>query len=174
MDCASGNPSESLKGKTLANVKCAKFGGTYYGVVPVGEVMYMLHARFVDKRKEQQRYLHASHKPVNFTAAQDKILLSSDGACHNLFVITDDATVSVLNHIFSKEYVAFAIGGQHSISPKLAGRDGINLFQIDESLRCHRATFVIDGNHEGVVELRPKCKGRGEFDGQSTLHYSIA
>ena len=164
MDCASENASESLKGKEIATVNCATFGGTYYGVVPVSQETYMLHARFVDKSKKQQRYLLASQLPVNFTAAESKVLLSDEGACHNLFVITDVGTVSVLNHIFSKEYVAFAIGG----------RDCINLFQIDERLRCHRATFVIDGNHEGVVELRPKFKGQGEFDGQSTLHHSIA
>ena len=45
----SGNPSETLQGKQLGNVKCKKFGGTYYGVVPIGEVTYMLHSRNVVK-----------------------------------------------------------------------------------------------------------------------------
>ena len=162
MACASESECESLKKKKIATVNCAKFGGTYYGVVLVNPETYMLHSRNVAEGRVQQRYLLASQRPVNFTAEESKVLLSSDGGCHNLFVITDDETVSVLNHIFEEEHIAFAIGGVV----------GINLFQIDERLRCHRATWKICGHHEKFVELRPKF--RANLNGQSTLHYSIA
>ena len=167
-------PLETLEGKLMEKVKCPKLGGTYYGVVPVGWDKYLLHGRFVVKGKEQQQYALASEKPINFSVKEDQVLLNYDGACHNLFAITDDGTIPVLNQIFSKENVAYAIGGQHSSKSQLAGRDGIHLFTIDNKLQCKRATFVINGRHEGVVELRPKFQGQGEFDGQSAIHYSVA
>ena len=163
-----------LNGKLMEKVNCAILGGTYYGVVPIGHKEYLLHGRFLAKRNEQQRYVLASKKPINFCVTKDEVLLNYDGACHNLYCITDEETISVLNHRFSNEEVAYAIGGEHSSKSQLAGRDGINLFTIDEHLKCERATFVINGSHEGVVEMRPKCKGQGEFDGQSAIHYSVA
>ena len=161
----------------MKDVNCDYLGGTYYGVFPVEipqNKINVLHARFTEKKREFQRYFLGGWLPTNFTTPQANTFMNNDGASHNFFVITDEETISMLNTLFGKEYVAYGIGGQHTMDNKLAGREGINLFYIDENLKPHRQYFVIDGEHKGVVELRPKCQGRGEFDGQSSIHYSIA
>ena len=65
------------------------------------------------------------------------------------------------------------MGGQY----EHANRDykfGIHIYSLetkvgDGSVSFVKRKYILDGNHEGCLELRPKFGGVGEFDGQSML-----
>ena len=49
--------------------------------------------------------------------------------------------------------------------------DGIWLYAIDKhpTLYARRLGCLVDGHHPGCVDMRQKCAGAGEFDGQSSF-----
>lgn len=117
-------------------------------------------------------------RPHTYEAAKEATVLDADSGAHNFCVIDDSGTQERLQHAMGPDCracTAFAVGGQYLAPDRprfRAGYEGIYLY----ALRCssgrwnaQRCKLLVAGDHPGVTELRPKCGGYGEFDGQSAL-----
>jgi len=75
----------------------------------------------------------------------------------------------------SLQPVAYAVGGQFRAVDHRAGKakwyDGSLLYAIYQApaLYAHRLGLLVDGHHPGCMEMRQKCAGAGEFDGQTSF-----
>ena len=89
------------------------------------------------------------------------------------FFITDGATHDKLRGPMGVNFegLKFAVGGRDSLHP-LPGYDGILLYAFcmtDGGCHVQRCKFLVDGNHEGLIERRLHAPGYGSFDGQNAL-----
>ena len=109
----------------------------------------------------------------SFPEAAATHLLINDAGAHNLFFITDGVTHDKLRGPMGVNFdgLKFAVGGRDSLHP-LPGYDGIFLYAFcmtDGGCHVQRCKFLVDGNHEGLIERRHFAPGYGVFDGQNTL-----
>ena len=141
---------------------------------------YILYGSRCLGRSNEETRLWCSTSPKNFGGQEPRAVLSADSGAHNLFLIDDDGTHDrILSALGIDDHMvtAFGVGGKFSTTERLrnrAGHDGIFLYRLlrdEHGFQVSRCQFLVDGHHNGVVERRMKCKGVGEFDGQSVLVY---
>ena len=105
-------------------------------------------------------------------------ILYGESGAHNLFIV-DQRTQKELDAFLipQKLGIGWAIGGQFRGPGHERGQkpwyDGIWLYHLlrpdDSEVKCERVTRLVTGEHKGCCELRQKCAGYGEFDGQSPM-----
>ena len=112
-----------------------------------------------------------------FHEAAGRPLLVDEGGAHNLHFVTDLETHSRLCDAMGGtfECLKFAVGGQYlgdDAKRPSPGYDGIFLYGLHKTngaYRVQRCKFLVDGKHIGAIDLRHKCRGFAEYDGQSAL-----
>ena len=125
----------------------------------------------------------------------NKVILTGESGAHNFFICSRSTHTQLWTAACSawhgmakpgkaggpaaapRQPLAYAVGGQFREASRRARMkqkwyDGIWLYALREQLSemyAERLALLVDGHHPGCVELRKKCLGAGEFDGQSSF-----
>ena len=134
----------------------------------------------------------SSHAPVEDYEIQfpTRMALGRDQGAHNM-CLTDACTSSRLADLLGdpnpsgddqggqKRILAYGVGGQYDAEGR-GFKFGVHLYSLEmliyasgpsDNYYFNSRMLLVTGHHPGCIELRSKCKGVGEFDGQSLLIY---
>jgi len=153
-------------------------GDTYMGICPLPRDIggYFFHGRIGNTKLVETQFLHFACESMRCYTTR-LIPLRGDSAAHNLCCISPDFWPVVAKELGDEGTYAYAIGGQYYGAHHKRFRQslanayaGVSVYSLDtSSYTWERRRILFTGDWPSCVEMRPKCGGAGEFDGQSSL-----